>query len=87
MSVGVGGSGRGGTEGSGRAVVVRLGFVSFVVLSRIVGLYLDGGYCLGVGGGRLPGSYVFDGHILLFPLAGKDGRYLYRARSGHVRAV
>jgi len=30
---------------------------------------------------------VFDGRILLFPLAGKDGRYLYRARSGHVRAV
>ena len=51
------------------------------------GLRLDGGYCLGDGGGRLPGSYVFDGRILLFPLAGKDGRYLYRARSGHVRAV
>ena len=42
---------------------------------------------MGVGGGRLPGSYVFDGRILLFPLAGKDGHYLYRARSGRVRAV
>ena len=63
------------------------GFVSFVVLSRVFGLRLDGGYCLGVGGGRLPRSYVFDGRILLFPLDGKDGRYLYRAWSGHIWAV
>src|SRR5207237_9078943 len=74
----------------------------YVVVSAVVLRYVIGFLCFrfadiwaslglrvlfGVAGERLPGSYVFDGRILFFPLAGRAGRYLYRARSGHVRAV